>query len=272
MSLAITREPISFRPPRNPLERLGQAVVRTMAEVGRATLIALGAFAAMRFALTRRSRREIVVQMYTGGIKSLGVVTIVAVFIGMILALQLGIELAKFSQEMYIGPAVMAVMLREMGPFMSGLILAACVGAAMSAQIGTMTINEEIAALEILSIDPVRFLVMPRMVSMIVMVPLLSFYTCVMGLFGGGLVANTQLGVAWPIYLQNAMDFASTRALWVGLLKAFVFGILITTISCYEGFNTRHGAVGVGAATRQCVVKCFLFILIIGYFVTRLFY
>jgi phospholipid/cholesterol/gamma-HCH transport system permease protein len=166
----------------------------------------------------------------------------------------------------------MATMLREMGPFMSGLVLAACVGSAMAAQLGTMTINEEIAALEIMSIDPIRFLVMPRMVAMVVMVPVLSFYTCMMGLLGGAVVCRTQLLVPWASYFQNAMDFADTRALYVGLLKALVFGVLITTVACYEGFSTKHGAVGVGLATRRCVVTSFLLILVVGYFVTRLFY
>ncbi len=270
--MMITREPLSLPPPRSELQRLGQECLLKLVEVGRASSICFGAFAAMRFAFTSRSRREIVAQMYTGGIKSLPVVTVVALFIGMILALQLGIEARVFNQEALVGSAVMAVMLREMGPFMSGLVLAASVGAAMAAQIGTMTINEEIAALEIMSIDPLRFLVMPRMVAMVVMVPLLSFYTCMMGVLGGAIVSYTQLSVPWRVYFQNAMDFADNRALYVGMLKALIFGILITTIACYEGFSTKRGAVGVGIATRRCVISCFLLILITGYFVTRFFY
>ncbi|MGI6497020.1 MAG: MlaE family ABC transporter permease [Kiritimatiellia bacterium] len=268
----ITRETPILPPPATRLQALGRDVLHLLEEVGHATVIAAGSFAAMRHAFTRRSRREIVAQMYVAGIKSLPVVTVVAFFIGMILALQIGIELRKFSQEAYVGPAVMATMLREMGPFMSGLVLAACVGSAMAAQLGTMTINEEIAALEIMSIDPIRFLVMPRMVAMVVMVPVLSFYTCMMGLLGGAVVCRTQLLVPWASYFQNAMDFADTRALYVGLLKALVFGVLITTVACYEGFSTKHGAVGVGLATRRCVVTSFLLILVVGYFVTRLFY
>jgi len=93
-----------------------------------------------------------------------------------------------------------------------------------------------------------------------------------MGVFGGGIVANLQLSVPWRTYFQLAVDYASSKALFVGLFKAFVFGILITTIACYEGFTTSRGAVGVGAATRRCVISCFLFILVTGYFVTRIFY
>lgn len=268
----IVREPVPRSEPRNALQKLGQDFIGVIAEVGKAAMICAGAFANMRYAMTRRSRQEIVRQIHVCAVKSLPVVSVVAFFIGMILALQIGIELRRYNQESLIGPAVMAVMLREMGPFMSGLVLAATVGSAMAAQLGTMTINEEIAALEIMSIDPVRFLVMPRMASMLAMVPAMSFYTCIMGVLGGGIVGYTQLSVPWRTYFQNAIDFAENRALYVGLLKALIFGILITTVACYEGFSTRRGAVGVGIATRRCVISCFLLILVTGYFVTRLFY
>ena len=152
-----------------------------------------------------------------------------------------------------------------------GINFAITIGA-MAAQIGTMMVNEEIAALEIMDISPVRFLVMPRLAAMMLTVPLLSFYTCMVGVVGGGLVSYTQLSVPWAVYWQNAMDFANMKALYVGLFKALLFGFTIVTVSCYEGFRTRNGAVGVGQATRQSVDTNFLVILVIGYFVTRLFY
>ena len=210
--------------------------------------------------------------MFVSGIKSLGVITVVAVFTGMILALQTGIELSRFNQEVNIGTAVMVSMLREMGPFMTGLILAACVGSAIAAQIGTMVVSEEVAALEVMSIDPVRFLVTPRLVAMAIMTPLLAFYTCVMGVLGGGVVGKTQLGVSWSAYIDNATLFAENKDLYVGLLKAFCFGVIITIVSCHEGFGATEGAVGVGKATRRSVIASFLLILVTGYFITRLFY
>lgn len=239
---------------------------------GRAGLLLWDAILCMRYAWTARSRREILMQMMMYGIKSLGVITIVAVFIGMILALQTGIELRKFNQEVYIGTAVMATMLREMGPFMTGLILAACVGSAIAAHLGTMVVSEEIDALEVMSIDPVRFLVMPRLAAMSVMTPLLSFYTCVMGVIGGGVVGMTQLGVSWDTYIEYATRYADVKDLYVGMFKAFVFGVLLTTVACHEGLSTSQGAVGVGLATRKTVIECFLLILVIGYFITRMFY
>jgi len=268
----ITREPEYFPPSRNAFGRVGRNIVFAFRETGRAVLLFLSAVACLRYSLTRRARREITEQMFAGGIKSLGVITIVALFTGMILALQTGIALRKFNQEVNIGTAVMVSMLREMGPFMTGLILAACVGSAIAAQIGTMVVSEEIAALEIMSIDPVRFLVMPRLVAMCVMTPMLAFYMCIMGVIGGGIVGSTQLGVSWGAYIDNATRFAEVKDLVVGLFKAFLFGIIITTVSCHEGFATTQGAVGVGHATRKAVIVCFLLILIVGYFVTRMFY
>lgn len=268
----LNSEPQYLPPARNVLGRLGRHVVAGFRSTGEAGLILFQAIGSLRFAWQPRARREIVTQMYVFGIRSLGVITIVAVFTGMILALQTGIELRRFNQEVNIGAAVMVSMLREMGPFMTGLILAACVGSAMAAQLGTMTVSEEISALEIMSIDPVRFLVMPRLIAMAIMTPLLAFYTCIMGVLGGGVVGMTQLGVAWSKYIDNATRFADVKDLYVGILKAFLFGIMITIVACHAGFSATHGAVGVGMVTRKSVIVSFLMILVVGYFVTRLFY
>ena len=134
----IVREPVPRIEPSNAVQKLGQDFIGVIAEVGKASLICSGAFANMRYAMTRRSRREIVRQIHVCAVKSLPVVSVVAFFIGMILALQIGIELRRYNQEVYIGSAVMVSLLREMGPFMSGIVLAACVGSSMAAQIGTI--------------------------------------------------------------------------------------------------------------------------------------
>lgn len=226
----------------------------------------------MQFAFGKRSRHETVTQFYITGIKSLGVITVVALFTGMILALQTGLELRRYGQEVYIGSAVAVSMIREMGPFMTGLIISASVGSAIAAQIGTMTVSEEISALEVMSINPNRFLVMPRLVALVVMMPILSVYTNILGIMGGAVVGATQLGVSVQAYMDNATQFATNKDLYVGLFKALLFGIIITTVSCYQGFVTTEGAVGVGRATRSSVIISFLTILVIGYMVTRMFY
>jgi phospholipid/cholesterol/gamma-HCH transport system permease protein len=161
---------------------------------------------------------------------------------------------------------------REMGPFMTGLIISASVGSAIAAQLGTMTVSEEISALEVMSINPNRFLVMPRLVALALMMPTLTIYTNILGIAGGAVVGATQLGVSVTSYMDNATQFATNKDLYVGLFKAFIFGIIITTVSCHQGFMTTEGAVGVGKATRSSVIISFLIILVVGYIITRLFY
>jgi len=226
----------------------------------------------IRHAWTPRARAEIAYQMFFTGIRSLGVVTVVALFTGMILSLQTGLALRRYGQEVNIGGAVMVSMLREMGPFMTALILAASVGSSIAAQLGTMTVSEEVAALEIMAISPVRFLVMPRLVALAIMTPVLTFYGGMVGVLGGGIIGMTQLGVPLQAYIDNATRWADNKDLYVGLLKAFVFGIIVVTVACHQGFTTTEGAVGVGRATRQSVVISFLTILIVGYILTRMFY
>ena len=253
-------------------QRVGGQVLELFHNTGHALFMLLEAIWFIRFAFGKRSRNETLMQLYITGIKSLAVITVVALFTGMILALQTGLELRRYGQEVYIGSAVAVSMIREMGPFMTGLIIAASVGSAIAAQLGTMTVSEEISALEVMSINPNRFLVMPRLVALVVMMPILAVYTNILGILGGTVVGTTQLGVSMQAYLDNAIEFATNKDLYVGLFKAFIFGIIIATVSCHQGFMTTEGAVGVGIATRRAVIISFLVILVIGYMITRMFY
>ena len=261
-----------MRHPAHSVRRLGDQALQLMHNTGHAMFMLMEAIFFTRHLFAKRSRYETATQMYITGIKSLAVITVVALFTGMILALQTGIELRRYGQEVYIGSAVAVSMIREMGPFMTGLIIAASVGSAIAAQIGTMVVSEEIAALEVMSINPNRFLVMPRLVALVVMMPILAVYTNILGIMGGAVVGATQLGVSVQAYMDNAMRFATIKDLYVGLFKAIVFGIVITTVACHQGFMTTEGAVGVGKATRRAVIISFLVILVLGYVITRLFY
>jgi phospholipid/cholesterol/gamma-HCH transport system permease protein len=223
--------------------------------------------------LCRRSgRADLAAQLYITGIRTLPVITIVSLFIGMILALQVGLELRRFNQEMYLGAAVMITLLREMGPFACGISLAACVGSAIAAELGTMKVNDEVAALEIMSISPIRYLASPRLLALVVMAPILAFYCTVVGTLGGGIIGSTQLGVDFRQYMSSAISIAETKDLFVGLLKAGVFGMVIGAVSVAEGFGTTLGATGVGRSTQRSVIVNFLLILMLGYMVTRVFY
>ena len=257
-------------PPPNFVAALGRHLLDTVRRSGLA--LAVMAEGMFWFIHLLPRRREIGRQLFIVGVRSFGVTEVVALFTGMILSLQAGIELRNYGQEVNVGIIVSQTMCREMGPFMTALILAASVGSAMAAELGTMTVSEEIDALQVMSINPVRYLVMPRLFAMMVMTPVLTVYTDVIGIVGGGLVAQTQLDVPWSAYYNNVMSFLKTKEIFVGLFKALIFGVIVATVSCYQGLATTNGAVGVGVATRRAVVISFLLVLIIGYFTTRMFY
>ena len=268
----ITREQQFFEPPANAIVALGRRVILACQGSGRALLLLGGAILQVPYAFSRKNRADVMQQCYIVGIKSLGVVSVVGLFTGMILALQLGLALRRYGQENSIGTLVCISMLREMGPFMTGLVIAASVGSAIAAQMGTMTVAEEVAALDVMSIDPLRYLMMPRLVALAVMMPLLTVYTDLLGILGGALVGATQLGISPEAYFDNAFRYADNKDLYVGLFKAFLFGLIIVTVACHQGFAATEGAVGVGRATRRSVIVSFLLILVVGYFVTRMFY
>ncbi len=259
--------------PRTRAQGVFRHVAEFLASLGWAARILAESVAAFPSVVVRRNgRADLVKQLYVTGIRTLPVVTVVSLFTGMILALQVGLELRRFNQEIYLGAAVMVSLIREMGPFSCGMCLAACVGSAIAAELGTMKVNDEIAALEIMSISPIRFLAAPRILALVLMSPLLGFFCCVVGTMGGGIVGVTQLGVDFRQYMSSAIGMADTKDLFVGLLKALVFGVLIGTVSVSEGLGTSLGATGVGRSTQRSVIVSFLLILMLGYMITRVCY
>ena len=272
--MTFTREPLYEDVPSNHWEALRRHAVGLFLAVGRCGRLALESLACLPVTLARRdSRAAFMKQLYVAGIRTLPVITVVGLFTGMILGLQVGLALRRFNQEsVFLGATVMLTLIREMGPFVTGICLSACVGSAMAAELGTMTVNDEVAALEIMSISPVRYLAAPRMGALLVMSPILAFYACVQGVIGGGIVGQTQLNVEFHQYMTSAMMIATVKDLFVGLFKAGVFGVVIGAVSCYQGFSTRLGAVGVGRATQHSVIISFLLILMLGYMITRAFY
>lgn len=263
-------EPEYLDPPSNRAEAVGRFVLLSIRNAGRALFILAEALFWHIHLLQRR--REVIRQLRICGVKSFGVTSTVALFTGMILSLQAGLILQDYGQAVQVGTLVSQTMCREMGPFMTALILAASVGSAMAAELATMAVSEEVSALEVMSINPVRFLVMPRLFAMMMMCPALTVYTNVIGSIGGMLVAATQLGVSPEAYTRNALEFLGHKEIYVGMLKAWVFSLVVVAVACYQGLSARGGAVGVGKATRRTVVQSFLCILVAGYVITRLFY
>lgn len=218
--------------------------------------------------------------LFAGAIQGLHVVLLVGLFIGMIVALQTGIELSRIGQQDQIGTVVAVSMAREMGPFITATILAATVGSAMAAELGTMAVSDELAALEVLTVDRLKLLVVPRLVALAIAAPLLTVLCDAIGIFGGGFVAQSQLNVTFQLYLDSAIDALRTPAVtiplpkdvYAGLLKAFVFGILIAAIGCSSGLRASGGALGVGRATRQAVRDSIIAIIVANYFMTWFIY
>ena len=248
-------------------------MVEFFAPIGRAGVVMVQSIVFVpSVLLRRRGLSDLFDQLYATGIRSLPVVTVVSLFTGMILSLQVGLELAKFNQEIYLGAAVMITLVRDMAAFSCGICLAACVGSAIAAEIGTMKVNDEVDALLVMGISPMRFLAAPRVLALVLMAPLLTFFCCIVGTVGGGLVGLTQLDVDFRQFASSAMTVVTTKDLFVGLLKAGVFGLLIGAISVAEGLGTSLGATGVGKATQRSVIASFLAILVFGYMITRVCY
>ncbi|QDU68867.1 MlaE family ABC transporter permease [Engelhardtia mirabilis] len=236
--------------------------------------------AVMQLHGTWRRRSQIADQLYVAGVQVTHVVLLVGLFAGMIMALQTGLYLAQLGQQDQIGVIVALSMAREMGPFITGIVLAATAGSALAAELGTMSVSDELAALEVMSVDRTNYLVMPRVVALAIACPILTIIADGIGIAGGGLVASTSLNVELQLYFITALDalkspgdlIALPKDVYSGLLKAFVFGIIIAVISCHAGITTRGGALGVGRATRQAVRDSIITIIISNYFLTWLMY
>jgi len=249
---------------------IGEKITYQLKFSGFTLILMLKTFLTMRFVFLKRG--EIIKQMYISGVKSMPVCTIVALFGGMILALHTGVEFAKYGQQELVPTLMINIMNKEMGSFLTAIIITAFSGAAMAAELGTMKVSEEIDALEMMSIDPIRYLVMPRVVSMLIMMPTLSIYTIILGVSGGAIISYFQLGMSTEAYYHRVFQSIWIKDMYVGLLKSLVFGLLISSISCANGLKAEGGALGVGQATRVSVVSSYLLVLIMGYFITALFY
>ncbi len=206
------------------------------------------------------------------GAESLPIVSLVAVFIGIILALQTAVQMQRLGSEMYIASIVSVSVVREMGPVLTALIVAGRCGAAITAEIGTMNVTEQIDALQTFASNPVQYLVVPRYLAAMFMLPILTLYADIIGIMGGYLICVNKLNIASTMYLHITFDSLLMKDLVTGLVKSMVFGLIIAFVGCFEGFNVKGGAEGVGMATTNSVVKTFILIIAADCFFTALFY
>lgn len=216
--------------------------------------------------------KNIVNQMLEIGCKSIPVTAITLFFTGMVMALQIGktMDSLMSGSSQFIGSAVTIAMFRELCPVMTALLLAGRVGSSIAAEIGTMQVTEQIDALRTLSANPIQYLSVPRFIACLVMTPVLTVITDLTGVLGGALIAFFSLGVTPVRYAENIIEFVTVDSLVSGIVKSVFFGIIIAIISCYQGFNTRGGAEGVGKSTIAAVVISSMAVLIADYFLTYL--
>ena len=254
----------------NFLQTIGRVFLAFLATAGRLSLFTINAVS--HCVRPPFYFRIIGKQMIEIGYYSLPVVGLTAVFAGMVLALQSYTGFARFSAEGAIANVVVLSITRELGPVLAGLMVAGRIGAAMAAEIGTMRVTEQIDALTTLSTNPMKYLVAPRLIAGFLMMPLLVLVADVIGVFGGYLVAVHKLDFNPSNYLQNTMDFLEFSDVVSGLVKASVFGFIITLMGCYHGYNSKGGAQGVGMATTNAVVSASILILCSDYILTEIFF
>jgi len=254
----------------NPLRAIGKAFIGFLASTGRITV-----FAATSVSHCVRPPfyyRLIGRQMIDIGYYSLPVVGLTTLFAGMVLALQSYTGFARFSAEGAIPSVVVLSITRELGPVLAGLMIAGRIGASMAAELGTMRVTEQIDALETLSTNPYKYLIAPRLIAGITMLPLLVFVGDIIGVFGGYVVSVYKLGFNASAYLQNTWTFLEPLDVVSGLVKAAAFGFLVSLMGCYHGYSSRGGAQGVGAATTNAVVSASILILVTNYIITEMFF
>lgn len=214
---------------------------------------------------------KILAQMAEIGAATLPITAMVSLFIGGVLSLQTGDALADFGIQGTLGGIVGVSMVKELGPVMTAILLTGRVGSAMAAEIGAMSVYQEIDALKTMNISPVRFLVMPRLLSTVVVLPVLVIYADVVGWIGGGVVSavNHRINIPFRLFMRNLTDVVDFDDVINGLIKAMVFGIIIATTCCYVGLGTKGGPREVGQSVTKAVVFSFVLILIFDYIVTR---
>jgi phospholipid/cholesterol/gamma-HCH transport system permease protein len=234
-----------------------------VAQVGRVTMLMGETFRLMPAGL--RSFRLVVQQMAAIGVNSLWLVSVVSVFTGAVAAVQAAYQFSNVVPLKYIGSVILRSVVIELGPVLTALVVGGRVGASIAAELGTMKVTEQIDALEAMAVNPVRYLVVPRVISCLVMLPILVIFADAIGIFGGFVVAVTSIGVTPHTYITGLKDFFYLKDVFSGLLKAVFFGGIIGWMGCYHGFRTEGGAEGVGKATTHAVVSSCVLVLISDY-------
>jgi phospholipid/cholesterol/gamma-HCH transport system permease protein len=214
--------------------------------------------------------KEVIEQLYQTGYRSISIVSLTGFFTGMVLAFQTGNELSRFGAKAYIGGVVAVSLVRELGPVLTALVVAGRVGAGITAELGSMKVTDQIDAMRAMATDPYKKLVVTRMLALLIMMPVLTVLSDVVGLIGGMVIAVTNLNVGFELYKSTVMNALLVEDLISGLMKPVFFGMLVSSVGCFLGMNTSGGTKGVGSATTMSVVISSIFVLVLDFILTKL--
>jgi len=220
---------------------------------------------------SRFETAETIKQAVKIGVDSITVTALTSFFTGMVLALQMGHSMKNlFNEPMYVGTMVAFSMLKELGPVLTSIVVAGRAGAVVTAEIGTMKVTEQIDALYTLGTNPTRYLLVPRYIAFMVMLPLLTVFADFIGVAGGCLVGVVKLGVSPAVYMDDIYTYLEVSDFMHGFLKTFFFAFMIATVSCHKGLTTKGGAEGVGKSTTEAVVTSMVLVMVLDYFISAL--
>jgi len=256
-------------------ENIGAVTLDSLAYVGGLARLAFFATRAVVLDLFERRRLaygRAVHQAMAVGIGSLPILSLITFFIGTILALQSAYELRKFGALQFVADAVAISVSRELGPLITAILVIGRSGSSFAAELGTMKVNEEIDALETMALDPVRFLVAPKMLAMLLMMPCLTIWADFMGFVGGSVFGVAAAGFTFKTYIIATLNALVLRDIATGLVKSLMFGLVITTVGCQEGLRTGLGAEEVGRSTTAAVVKSIFLVIMVDLVFTAMFY
>ncbi|MBL7084906.1 MAG: ABC transporter permease [Candidatus Omnitrophica bacterium] len=252
------------------LTRLGQRFLDFLYYAGGVSLLATRAIFGLF--VPPFKRKQTFAQMSKMGIDSLFIVFLCALFTGIVLVFQSAYQMQKLGAERFIAHLVALSMCRELGPVFTALIVAGKSGASIGAELGTMKVTEQIDALQTMATNPIKYLVCPRLLALVVMLPVLTIYANFVGIFGGYMVAVWKLGITSSMYISSTFEALVLKDIFSGLLKSVVFAIIICSVSCFQGLRAEGGAEGVGKATTLAVVISFILIITADCLFTAFFY
>jgi len=256
-------------------ESIGEATINGLAYVGSLARLAGGAAQAIFVEPFRGGKLRLgraIHQAMAVGVEALPIVSLISFFVGMIFGLQSAYQLRKLGALQFVADAVAIAITRELGPLMTAIMVIGRSGSSFAAEIGTMKVNEEIDALETMAFKPVHFLVAPKFLAMILMLPCLTTWADFMGICGGGLFGVSNAGFTWASYFNRTLDALVLRDVTTGLIKSIMFGAVITAVGCQEGFSTGLGSEQVGRSTTSAVVKSIFMVILVDLVFTALFY